>query len=31
MGTGTGCGERMMCLRVPVSSTICCSTWPGGT
>lgn len=23
--------DRMTCRRVPLSSTICCMTWPGGT
>lgn len=31
MGIGTGCADRMTCLSVPVSSTICCTTCPGGT
>lgn len=25
------CGDSITCLRVPFSSTICCSTWPTGT
>lgn len=28
---GAGAGDSITCRKVPRSSTICCSTWPGGT
>jgi hypothetical protein len=31
MGTMGGCGDRITCRSVPLSSTICWTTWPGGT
>jgi len=30
-GTPGGCGDKMTCVSIPFSSTICCTMWPGGT
>ena len=28
---GAGAGDKITWRSVPISSTICCNTWPGGT